>query len=187
MPANNLTREEIAQIVAYLRTLQQPATSPRGDATRGQTVFGGSGKCASCHLVQGRGGRLGPELSKVGSARSRGYLVESIREPARYLTENDGTGEAGARLYDTVTAVTSDGRTVVGVAMNEDTFTVQILDAGDRVHSLVKRDLKSFRHDEKSLMPAYSPAQLSVADLDDVVAYLQTLRAATAATKGGRQ
>jgi mono/diheme cytochrome c family protein len=98
MPSHaRLTREEIGQLVAYLRTLQQPASPPRGDAARGETLFFGSGRCGSCHLVKGRGGRVGPELTRVGSARSRAYLIESIREPARYLTEHEGTGEAGAR------------------------------------------------------------------------------------------
>ena len=120
----------------------------------------------------------------MGSARSRTYLVESIREPARYLTENEGTGEAGARRYDTVTAVTNDGKKIVGVAMNEDTFTVQIMDTGDRVHSLLKRDLKDFRHEDRSVMPAYGEAQLNGEALDDLVAYLQTLRAPTPAKKG---
>jgi cytochrome c oxidase cbb3-type subunit 3 len=187
MPAHNLTREEIARIVAYLRTVQQPATPARGDAGRGQALFFGSGRCGSCHMVQGRGGRLGPELSRVGSARSRGYLVESIREPARHLTEHEGTGEAGTRRYDTVTAVTTDGGTVVGVAMNEDTFTVQIMDTGERIHSLVKRNLKSFRHEDRPVMPAYGAAQLDDGALDDLVAYLQTLRAPTPARKGGPQ
>ena len=146
MPAHaHLKGEEIGQIIAYLRTLQQPVTPPRGDAARGETLFFGGGRCGSCHLVKGRGGRVGPELTMVGSARSRAYLIESIREPARYLTENEGTGERGARRYDTVTAVTSDGRKIVGVAMNEDTFTVQIMDTADRIHSLRKRDLKDFR------------------------------------------
>jgi putative heme-binding domain-containing protein len=190
MPSHaRLTREEIGQLVAYLRTLQQPASPPRGDAARGETLFFGSGRCGSCHLVKGRGGRVGPELTRVGSARSRAYLIESIREPARYLTEHEGTGEAGARRYDTVTAVTSDGRKIVGVAMNEDTFTVQIMDTADRIHSLRKRDLKSFGHEERSMMPAYGEAQLNGNALDDLVAYLQTLRAPTPAPvrKGGRE
>jgi putative heme-binding domain-containing protein len=187
MPANTLPPEEIRQIIAYLRTLQQPPSPSTGDAARGETLFVGSGRCSSCHFVKGRGGRVGPELSTVGSARSRAYLVESIREPARSLTEHDGPSEDGVRRYDTVTAVTGDGRTIVGVAMNEDTFTVQIMDAAERIHSLVKRDLKSFRHEDRSLMPAYGAAQLNGDALDDVVAYLQTLRAPTPARKGGPQ
>ena len=183
----HLKPEEIGQFVAYLRTLQQPVTPSRGDATRGETLFFGGGRCGACHLVKGRGGRVGPELTTVGSARSRAYLIESIREPGRYLTEHEGTGEAGARRYDTVTAVTNDGRKIVGVAMNEDTFTVQIMDATDRIYSLRKRDVKDFRHEDRSMMPAYSEAQLNGDALDDLVAYLQALRASTPARKGGPQ
>ena len=86
-----------------------------------------------------------------------------------------------------MTAVTNDGRKIVGVAMNEDTFTVQIMDTTDRIHSLLKRDLKDFRHEDRSMMPAYGEAQLNGDALDDLVAYLQTLRAATPAParKGG--
>ena len=189
MPAHTyLKEEEIGQIIAYLRTLLQPVTASRGDATRGETLFFGGGRCGACHMVKGRGGRIGPELTAVGSARSRAYLIESIREPARYLTENRGTGERGARRYDTVSAVTNDGRKIVGVAMNEDTFTVQIMDTADRIHSLRKRDLKDFRHEDRSLMPAYTEAQLNGDALDDLVAYLQTLRAPTPTpAKKGRQ
>lgn len=187
MPAHaHLKEEEIRQIIAYLRTVQQPVAPSRGDAARGEALFFGGGRCGACHLVKGRGGRVGPELTTVGSARSRAYLIESIREPARFLTEHEGTGEAGARRYDTVTAVTSDGRRIVGVAMNEDTFTVQIMDTADRIHSLRKRDLKDFRHEDRSVMPAYNEAQMNGVALDDVVAYLQTLRAPTPAKKGGQ-
>ena len=88
-----------------------------------------------------------------------------------------------------MTAVTNDGRKIVGVAMNEDTFTVQIMDTSDRIHSLLKRDLKDFRHEDRSVMPGYSEAQLNGDALDDLVAYLQTLRAPTPkpAKKGGLQ
>jgi hypothetical protein len=86
-----------------------------------------------------------------------------------------------------VTAVTNDGRKIVGVAMNEDTFTVQIMDTADLIHSLRKRDLKDLRHEDRSLMPAYSEAQLNGDALDDLVSYLQTLRAPTPAKKGGPQ
>lgn len=185
MPPNKLTEEEIWQIIAYLRTRQQPATAPTGDARRGETLFFGAMRCASCHIVNGRGGRLGPELSTVGSARSRSYIVESIREPGRHLTEN-GAWDATLR-YDTVTLVTADGTTIVGVPMNEDTFTVQVMDTSERVHSLEKKSLKTFQHENRSLMPAYDVNRLSNADLDDVVAFLQTLRAGSSAKKGGSQ
>src|SRR5262249_34082538 len=187
MPPNKLTDEEVRQIIAYLRSVQQPSTAASGDAARGETMFFGAQRCSSCHIVKGRGGRLGPELTMVGSARSRAYLVESIREPGRRLTENNSFPESGTLRYDTVTLVTADGATIVGVPMNEDTFTVQVMDTGERVRSFDKKSLKSFRHEARSLMPAYAADRLSDADLNDLVAYLQTLRAPTPARKGRNQ
>jgi cytochrome c oxidase cbb3-type subunit III len=176
MPPNELTSDELWQIVAYLRTVQQPLTPAVGDPARGEALFFGTARCSSCHMVRGRGGRLGPELSTVGSARSRAYLVESIRQPAKRLTENRVFGDGVTLKYDTVTAVTADGRTIVGVPMNEDTFTVQIMDTTDRIHSLDKKTLKSLRHEDRSLMPAYDTSRMPDTDLDHLVAYLQSLR-----------
>lgn len=176
MPPNKLTEAEVWQIISYLRTLQQAPVAAKGDARSGETLFTGALRCASCHIVKGRGGRLGPELTTVGSARSRAYIVESIREPGKHLTEIRGLGEASMK-FDTVTLTTADGRTIVGVPINEDTFTVQVMDAAERVQSFDKKTLKAFRHENRSMMPAYDTNRLSDADLDDLLAYLQTLRA----------
>jgi putative heme-binding domain-containing protein len=183
MPANQLTPDEIWQILAYLRTLEQPVAATNGDQRRGEALFFGAARCSSCHIVNGRGGRLGPELSTVGSARSRAYIVEAIREPNRQLTQNRGFGESVSLKYDTVTAVTADGRTIVGVPMNEDTFTVQVMDMSERIHSLDKKSLRSLRHEDRSLMPSYDTVRLSNADLDDLVVYLQSLRSTSPALK----
>ena len=186
MPPNNLKTDEIWQIVSYLRTVQQPPAAPVGDQARGETLFFGTARCSTCHIVNGRGGRLGPELTTVGSARSRAYLVDSIRQPAKQLTEIRTLGSDSLK-YDTVTAVTADGRTIVGVPMNEDTFTIQLMDMSERVHSLDKKTLKSFKHENRSLMPAYDASRLPDADLDNLVAYLQTLRSTATARKEGSQ
>jgi putative heme-binding domain-containing protein len=184
MPPNNLKTDEIWQIVSYLRTVQQPPAAPVGDQASGEALFFGTARCSTCHIVNGRGGRLGPELTTVGSARSRAYLVDSIRQPAKQLTEIRALGSDSFK-YDTVTAVTGDGRTIVGVPMNEDTFTVQLMDMSERIHSLDKKTLKSFRHENRSLMPAYDASRLPGADLDNLVAYLQTLRSPATTRKDG--
>ena len=183
MPPNKLTEGEVWRIGSYLRTLEKAPATVRGDAQRGESLFFGATRCSSCHIVNGRGGRLGPELTTVGSARSRAYIVESIREPGRHLSEVRGLGEA-TQKFDTVTLATADGRTIVGVPMNEDTFSVQVMDMSERVQSFDKKTLKSFRHENRSLMPVYDANRLADTDLDDVVAYLQTLRAVK---KGGTQ
>jgi len=177
MQGRKLKDEEVKQIIAYLRSVQKPPAAPIGDPRHGEALFFGSARCSTCHIVNGRGGRLGPELSQVGSARSRTYLIESIREPNKQLTENRNMDAYVSLNYDTVTAVTRDGTTIVGVPVDEDTFTVQIMDTNERTHSLEKKSLKSFRHDARSLMPAYGAETLPESDLADLVAYLQSLRA----------
>src|SRR5262249_34045016 len=126
-------------------------------------------------------------LTYVGSARPRAYLVESIREPNRQLTENYSMGGPAALNYDVVIAVTRDGKTIVGVPMNEDTYTVQIMDTKEGIHSLEKKSLKSLRHENRSIMPAYGPDLLADSDLKDLVAYLQSLRAPSPAPVQGGQ
>ena len=178
MPANDLPELEIWAVIAYLRTLS-PATAAAqlGDAARGQKIF--AGKCSRCHMVNGQGGLLGPELSRVGSSRSRAYLIESIRDPGKDLTHfpRDPNNSFGPTLiYDTVEVETTGGETIRGVAKNEDTFSLQLLDTEQRLHLFQKKDLKSISHERKSLMPLYSETILSASELQDLVAYLETLR-----------
>jgi cytochrome c oxidase cbb3-type subunit III len=180
MPANGFEDSETWAILAYLRSLA-PAKSATlsGDSAKGEKIFWESGGCSTCHMVQGRGGVLGPDLSHVGGARSVPYLIDSIREPSKELTSGmlDPNNHYGLPLvYDTVTVVTVDGHKVVGVAKNEDTFSIQLLDTNQRLQFFLKKNLKEVTHERKSLMPAYSETMLKPAELQDLVAYLEGLR-----------
>jgi putative heme-binding domain-containing protein len=180
MPANGFDDSETWAILAYLRSLA-PAKSETvsGDSTKGEKIFWGSGGCSTCHMVQGRGGVLGPDLSHVGAARSVPYLIDSIREPSKELTSGmlDPNNHYGLPLvYDTVTVVTADGRKIVGVAKNEDTFSLQLLDTNQQLQFFLKKNVKEVIHERKSLMPAYSETMLKPAELQDLVAYLAGLR-----------
>jgi putative heme-binding domain-containing protein len=180
MPANDLPESEVWSIIAYLRSLSPAIRSvSSGDATKGSKIFWDTLQCSRCHMVNGKGGLLGPELSRVGASRSDAYLVESIRVPSRDLTHfpRDPNNSFGPTLiYDTVIVETAGGQTLRGIAKNEDTFSVQLLDTDERLHLFRKQDLKGISHERKSLMPAYSEKLLSPADLQDLVAYLETLR-----------
>jgi putative heme-binding domain-containing protein len=119
-------------------------------------------------------------LSRVGEARSAAYLIDSIRDPNSELSSGmlDPNNHYGLPLiYDTVTVVTASGDKIVGVAKNEDTFSIQLLDNHQQLQFFLKKDLKQITHERKSLMPAYSEQMLSPADLQDLVAYLESLRA----------
>ena len=157
---------EVWQILAYVRTLATPAPTgpPRGNAQNGERVF--RMNCASCHQVNGKGGRLGPDLSRVGSARS----------PEAMLQRLVGAVETSRAGYEPVTVMTADGQPIRGVKKNEDLFSVQIMDTRERIQGYEKDKVKAVVDEKKSAMPVFGPDRLSQADLDDVVRYLQTLR-----------
>jgi putative heme-binding domain-containing protein len=79
-------------------------------------------------------------------------------------------------VYDKVTVVTAGGETIVGIARNEDTYSVQLLDTSQQLQFFLKKDLRSVTHERKSLMPPYSEQRLNATDLQDLVAYLESLR-----------
>lgn len=180
MPANSFEDSETWAIVAYLRSLALSThTNLPGDAAQGERLFTQRFGCSSCHMVNGQGGQLGPDLSRVGASRSIAYLIDSIREPDKDLSVGmlDPNNHYGLPLvYDTVTATLKSGGTVAGVASNEDTFSIQMIDSAQHLRLFQKSDLTSIRHERKSLMPAYSEAMISAKDLEDLLAYLASLR-----------
>jgi len=163
-----LTERSIRQTAAYVQSMSRAAARrATGNAERGATVYRSSG-CASCHVVDGQGGTLGPELTAIGARRGVTYLRESIVTPA--ATHPPG--------YLVVHAVTTNGADVRGIRVTEDVFWIFIRDAGGTVHALQKSELRSVdRELDASLMPSYA-TRLTDAELDDLVAYLSTLRGA---------
>jgi cytochrome c oxidase cbb3-type subunit III len=171
MPGNpNMSEDEIWMVVSYLRTLSAPGgpVAERGDAARGEQIFWAKdrGNCGQCHMIGPRGGRIGPNLSRIGAARSAAALEREIRRPAEVIPVG----------FETVTVVTKEGRRIRGARKNEDTFSVQIMTANEDILSFSKKDVEVVPELERSLMPAYATGRLSEADLDDVVRYLRSLR-----------
>jgi cytochrome c oxidase cbb3-type subunit III len=167
MPACGCPEDEAWRLVSFLRSLSARTAAPvTGDLANGEKIFFGSSACTSCHVVKGRGGRFGPDLSRIGASRSVRSLIESIRDPGKVIAEG----------YETVVAVDRDGKRTAGVRKNEDTFTLQLMDQGEKYHLLQKRDLREVLYDRKSLMPAYDERSLSEKDLRDLVAFLDSLR-----------
>jgi cytochrome c oxidase cbb3-type subunit 3 len=169
-----MTEEEIWQVISYIRSVQAKApVQALGNAAHGKELFYGSATCSMCHMIQGKGGRLGPDLSTTGAARSTDYLVESMRSPSRRLAQ--GISEAMKEFsqeYETVTVVTADGTKLMGVVLNEDHFTLQMMDMRENLHLFEKVKLRSWEKSRESLMPAYDQKMLSDKDLQDVIAYL---------------
>lgn len=170
MQPSMMVDDDVLLIIAYLRNMQaaappEPAT---GNIENGRKLF--AAQCASCHRVGDTGGRLGPDLSRVGAARSRDALVREIRTPSEWMP-------AG---YESVTVVTTDGRKIRGVKKNEDTFSIQIMDGRERLQGYMKADLQQLVFEKASLMPEFTAERMNDSDLNDLISYLRTLRGATA-------
>jgi putative heme-binding domain-containing protein len=170
MPPSSLTEAQALQVVAYLRSLPAAATAarpsgPAGTPAAGQALYA-SLNCASCHMVNGAGAFLGPDLSSVGVTR-RADEIE------RALTSPDADIRNGTR---TVTVVKKDGSTVVGRLLNQDTYTLQFIDAAGRLSAVRKADAERWDVMESSAMPGYAD-KLNAQQIADLVSYLQTLNA----------
>jgi len=166
MPPANLNDQQAHQIVAYLRSLAAATdtTASKADLAHGKSLFEKQG-CANCHRVRDRGSRVGPDLTNIGARRKREDIERSILDPdAEVLAEN---------RY--VRLVTRGGVTVTGRILNEDSFTVQLIDAKEKLLSFQKADLTKFEILKNSAMPSYRD-KLSGNDLSDLVGYLVSLK-----------
>jgi putative heme-binding domain-containing protein len=163
-----LTDRAMRQTASYVQSLSRIASRPvPGNPERGAALYTSSG-CASCHVIDGRGGVLGPELTSVGAQRGPAYLRDAIVKPAA----SHPTG------YLVVRAVPTSGAEVRGIRVNEDVFWVHIRDGSGTLHTLRKSDLARLdRELDGTLMPSYA-TRLAPAELDDLVGYLATLKGA---------
>ena len=167
MPPSNFSEGQAGTIVAYLRSLASSPTTGmlKGDAARGQSVFTGKGQCQNCHSVAGVGARGGPSLSEVGASRRAIELQRAIVEPSADIRQD----HRPARV------VTRDGATVTGRLLNQDTFTIQVLDGSSRLRLLDKSSVREVTIPKESPMPSYK-GKLDEQEVADLIAYLRTLR-----------
>jgi putative heme-binding domain-containing protein len=158
---------ELSGIVAYLRNMAtfDNKSIALGDAKRGQAIFVGKGGCTTCHRVDGRGAGMAPDLGNVGSLRTASAIQTSLLDPSSAMIP----------INRPVRAVTKDKRVFNGRRLNEDTYTVQMMDDQGRLVSLAKEDLREFTILLESPMPAYK-GKLTSAEIADLVAYLLSLK-----------
>jgi putative heme-binding domain-containing protein len=115
--------------------------------------------------VNGKGPRVAPDLSDIGSLRSPAQIFRSLTNPVSQMMP----------INKPIRIVTRDGRTLRGRRLNEDTYTVQIIDEQERLVSLDKTDIRELEVLKTSPMPAATKT-LSNEELSDLIAYLLSLR-----------
>jgi putative heme-binding domain-containing protein len=167
MPPFALDNAEMAGITAYLRNMNAFDTAKvnTGDAGRGRAIFAGKGGCVACHRVGQVGSRVAPNLSDIGSLRSPGSLQRSLLDPSSQMMP----------INRPVRLVKKDGTVVNGRRLNEDTYSVQVIDDKERLHSVLKADLREFTISKTSLMPSYKDT-LDATEMADLLGYLQSLK-----------
>jgi putative heme-binding domain-containing protein len=162
-----LSPREARQVAAFVKSFSRAPSKPvSGDAKHGAELYA-SNNCAACHTIRGQGGASGPDLSDAGLRRNPAFLRSSLTDPEADVP----------RGYMLITARTRAGATIIGSRLNEDSFSIQLRDAAGNVHSLWKHEISELTKDRgKSAMPSYK--QLSSSDLDDLVAYMSSLKEA---------
>src|SRR5258708_4308666 len=163
MPQSGMPDNDIWKIVAYIRSLRATASEEfaTGNVENGQAVFRKAG-CDGCHMVSGRGGLLGPDLSNIGAERSLRYLRETLTTPRPLIP----------RGYQPVRLTTKSGATIEGIVKNEDNFSLQVMDRSYQLHLLKRSELDKLEYTKESLMPGNFGKTLSAEELQDLLAFL---------------
>jgi putative heme-binding domain-containing protein len=175
MPPFNLQDAQAGQIVAYLRS--QPGTSAsskiaglRGDPVNGKAIFEGRGQCLTCHRVQGpsgkTGGFLGPDLSGIGSIRRSIDLERALTDPSASIRTDERV----------VRVVLKDGTAMNGRLLNQDTYSVQLIDNQGNLQSFEQSGVRSVEILTSSVMQSFTD-KFTLQELADMVSYLQSLKA----------
>src|SRR5262245_12490120 len=174
MPPSSFSEAQAGAIVAYLRSVAPASASGggrgavtvvRGSSPAGQALFEGKAACATCHRVGSSGPRVAPDLTEIGTIRP-------VAELRQKLTDPNALVRPGNRFVE---ATTKRGARVSGRLLNQDTFTIQLIDSNEHLVSLTRSDLQNFAFVKDSPMPSYRD-KLTATELDDLIAYLVTLK-----------
>jgi putative heme-binding domain-containing protein len=165
MPAfgTSLKRDQIAAVVAYLRELGgKVASHPvAGNPENGREIFA-SAKCSDCHMMNGRGGFIGTDLSSYGANHSAAQIRNAIVDPAKNAESS----------HRPVLVIARDGRKYSGIVRNEDNFSLQLQSMDGTFHFFDKSNIARVDRQAKPLMPDDYGSTLSASNLDDLVSYL---------------
>lgn len=166
MPNFALPDARVWEIAGFVRSLSAPAAAVQltGNPEQGRSLFFGAGNCTSCHMILGKGGSIGPDLSNIGADRTLHQLRESITKPSARIAPG----------YLAASATTTTGRVIEGIAKNYNSYSAQILDRNGKLHLISRGELKNLSIKDTSLMAPVTGAAI----VSDLLAFLarQTVR-----------
>jgi putative membrane-bound dehydrogenase-like protein len=140
----------------------------KGNVGNGQKLFATIGKCATCHVVNGQGKDVGPNLSEIGAKLARQAMFESIVFPSAGISHN----------YESWTIALADGTSATGIIVSEDDSKLVLKGNDALVRSFEKKQIEERVKNTVSLMPADLAKLLSADEMADIVEYLSTLKKA---------
>jgi cytochrome c oxidase cbb3-type subunit 3 len=177
MGPQRLADDEIWKITAYIRSLRGTAIDNPlpGDAAHGEQIFWGKGQCGNCHMLGGKGGLTAPDLNNIAGTRKSKTIINALTKE-----QHHEYGSGGAHLqvlppmdsYLPVHVVTGDGKTIDGILLNEDSFSLQVLGSDQHLHSLDRARMRTIVVQPKSLMPTDYDKRLAPDEFKDLLAFL---------------
>jgi len=128
----------------------------------GEQIFWNKGQCGSCHMMRGRGGIAGPDLSNVAAEQTLQRIRDALNKPRERIPPG----------YQPVEVITKDGQRLSGIAKNDNNFSLQLLDSHDRLQFFTSDELREVIYQKQSLMPSNYGKALTAGELQDLVAFL---------------
>ena len=177
MPATGLAETDAWKVAAYIRSLRGTAKDAPalGDVAHGEQIFWGKGACGDCHMLRGRGGVLGPDLSNLAGRRKLYSIRDALTKTEHRVATDGGRHEltlSPLNSYQAVRVATRDGKTLSGVLMNEENFSLQIMGSDNELHLFTRDELREVVYEPKSLMPTDYDKRLTTEEFQDLLAFL---------------
>jgi cytochrome c oxidase cbb3-type subunit 3 len=164
MPAFSLPEERIWELASFVRSLNAPANSvpSTGNVAAGGAIFSGKGGCSACHMVQGHGGYLGPDLTNIGAMRRMNELRDALLKPSPV----PGPGFQPLLLRD------AQGKEVRAIAKHSSPWSVEALDENGALHLIHGDAVQGLEFRKQSWMPLDIAQRLTPDEINNLLAYL---------------
>jgi cytochrome c oxidase cbb3-type subunit III len=171
-----LSDDDILKVGAYLHSLRGTAIDnpTPGDVAHGEEIFWGKGQCGTCHTITGRGSLIGPDLTNIAGTRKTTEIINALTKPQHRVLGDGGVHLEELPVMDTYNAVhiaLKDGKSLDGVLLNQDSYSLQIIGSDNEFHHIDRADIRTLTT-KPPLMPTDYDKRLTPAEFTDLMAFL---------------